>query len=63
MAEFLVALVQSACLCGYLCGAYFVITHLAGGGSPPGSARRPSARAAKEDEESAIWRSYLAYDW
>jgi len=61
MSEFLIAFVQSLCLCGYLYGAYVVITHAAGTGTHQDEARRQLARRLAEDDASA-WRRYLAYD-
>jgi len=61
MIELLIAFVQSLCLCGYLYGAYVVITHAAGAGTHRDDARRQLARRL-EDDDAAAWRRYLAYD-
>lgn len=61
MEEFLVAVVQSVCMCGYFYGAYLVIAHGASGGSPrAGESRQPARRF--EDEDTVVLRRYLAYD-
>jgi len=61
MAELLVAFIQSLCLCGYLYGAWLVITHAAGGDPRRGGTRRHSAPRIEFEDVSA-WRRYLAYD-
>lgn len=61
MLELLIAFVQSLCLCGYLYGAYVVITHAAGTGTHRDDARRQLARRL-DDDDAAASRRYLAYD-
>jgi len=61
MVEFLVSFVQSACLIGYLYGAWLVITHQAGPGSGP--VRESSPPGQHLDEDDRAWRRYLNYDW
>ena len=60
MVEYLMSCVQSACLMGYLYGAWLVITHESG--SESGDARESSVSLHDRDEDNAAWRRYLAYD-
>lgn len=61
MVELLVSFVQSACLIGYLYGAYVVITNAAGGGSQR-SALRMQSDQHLEDDDPVSWRRYLECD-
>jgi hypothetical protein len=60
MIEILISLMQSICMVGYLYGAWLVITHQSGSG--PARTRGSGLPVQRADEESAVWRRYLAYD-